>query len=148
MTHNSGRELHGRAFSDGDAAGPAIVLTETLSLWGGVDPITGAIVDRHHPQLGTDLAGAVVVLPGGRGSCGGSAVLLECLRRRTSAAAWLLLEPNQILVIGAVIAEELYGIHLPIAMLDVHSAATICNGDHVRVTASGTSAVVTVRSHG
>ena len=32
----------------GEAAGPALVLDEPLSLWGGVDPATATIVDRLH----------------------------------------------------------------------------------------------------
>lgn len=144
MIPNSGREFRGRALSEGEGAGPAIVLTATIGLWGGVDPATGVIIDPHHPQLGTNLAGKVVLLPGGRGSSAGATIVLESLRQNTSPVAWLLTQPNQILLVGALIAEELYGIRMPVVLLDKESAADIRDGDQLRVVALGNDAVVTV----
>ena len=41
-----------------------LALDEPLSFRGGVDPATGVIVDRHHPQADASVAGTVLVLPG------------------------------------------------------------------------------------
>ena len=35
--------------------GPLLVCEEGLSVWGGVNPATGEIVDAHHPQHGRSL---------------------------------------------------------------------------------------------
>ncbi len=138
----SGRELRGRTLSEGEGAGPAIVLTATLSLWGGVDPRTGVIIDPHHPQVGTNLAGKVVLLPGCHGSCAGATIVLESLRRNTSPVAWLLTQPTQILLVGALIAEELYQIRLPVVLLDSGSVADFRDGEQLRVVASAEGAVI------
>ena len=46
----------------------ALVLTEPLSLWGGMDPAIGLLIDARHPQRGMSLTGRIVVMPSGRGS--------------------------------------------------------------------------------
>ena len=45
-----------RTLVAGTAEGPALVLDEPLSLWGGLDPVTGEIVDVRHPQRGANVA--------------------------------------------------------------------------------------------
>ena len=55
-----------------------ILLSPTgLSFWGGVDPVTGRIIDAHHPLRGQNVAGRLLMMPSSRGSCSGSGVLLE-----------------------------------------------------------------------
>ena len=61
----------------GAAAGPILRLDEPLSFWGGLDPATGAIIDRWHPQRGARVRGRMLMMPGGRGSSSGSATLAE-----------------------------------------------------------------------
>ena len=102
----------------GEAEGPVVVLDEPLSFWGGVAPETGRVVDVHHPQLGAELAGRVVVMPSGRGSSSSSSVLAEAIRAGTAPAAILLLEPDPILALGAIVARELYGVSVPIVALE------------------------------
>ena len=50
------RTLQAEAVVDGAARGTVLVLGEPLSFWGGVDPATGVIVDRHHPQAGASIS--------------------------------------------------------------------------------------------
>ncbi|MDT8307157.1 MAG: DUF126 domain-containing protein, partial [Anaerolineae bacterium] len=73
----------GRALVDGEAEGEALVLSEPLSLWGGLDPETGEIIDRRHPASGEVVTGRVLVLPAGRGSSSASSILLEAVRLDT-----------------------------------------------------------------
>ena len=40
-----------RALLPGVATGEVLVLTEPLSMWGGLDPATGEVIDRRHPLL-------------------------------------------------------------------------------------------------
>ena len=92
----------------GTAEGPSLVLDQPLSWWGGIDPRDGTIIDAHHPQHGRSTAGRVLILPGGRGSSGGSAVLAESVRLMTAPAALVLEEVDPILVVGVIVAAELY----------------------------------------
>ncbi|MDE0138197.1 MAG: DUF126 domain-containing protein [bacterium] len=96
------------AIVPGIAEGPSLVLDQPLSWWGGIDPLDGTIIDAHHPQHGQPTAGRVLILPGGRGSSGGSAVLAESVRLRTAPAALVLQQVDPILVVGLIVASELY----------------------------------------
>ncbi len=125
-------ELRGRALVAGEASGPALVLEAPLSLWGGMDPHTGRLSDHHHPQLGATLTGQVLVMPSGRGSSSSSSVLAEAIRLGTAPLAILLAQPDEILVLGALVAEDLYARTCPILVLP-EGAAAIATGDQVEV---------------
>lgn len=130
--------MKGRLLSTGEASGEAIVLREPLSLWGGLDPGSGELIDAHHPQRGASLAGRVVVMLSARGSSSSASVLAEAVRAGYAPAALLLAEPDLILAIGAAVAQELYGRTLPIAVLPPSELATIADGAHVRIGQDGT----------
>ena len=53
---------------------------------------------------------------GGRGSSSGSATLAEALRLGKGPAAILMLERDAIVVVGAMVAAELYGLACPVAL--------------------------------
>jgi hypothetical protein len=103
-----------RVLVDGVATGELLRLTEPLSLWGGLDPETGLIIDRNHPQVGRSMTGAIVSMPHGRGSSSSSSVLAEALRMGTGPAGFVLEMPDSILVVGALVAHRLYGVVCPI----------------------------------
>jgi uncharacterized protein len=111
----------------------ALVLSEPLSLWGGMDPATGELIDAHHPQRGVNLAGRVVVMRSGRGSSSSASVLAEAVRAGTAPAAILLGEPDLILSIGAAVAEELYGVRVPVRVLPATRLDAIRDGDQVEL---------------
>jgi uncharacterized protein len=94
----------------GAASGPILRLDEPLSFWGGLDSATGTIIDRLHPQRGACMAGRILMMPTGRGSSSGSATLAEALRLGNGPAAILMLERDAIVVVGAMVAAELYGL--------------------------------------
>jgi hypothetical protein len=125
--------MRGRALAPGTATGPATVLVEPLSLWGGFDPGTGALIEARHPQHGAVLAGRVLVMPAARGSSSSSSVLAEAVRAGAAPAAILLGEPDHILAIGAAVAEELYSVQVPILILDPADLASIREGAIVNV---------------
>jgi hypothetical protein len=93
---------------DGQASGPTLVLAHALSLWGGLDPETGEIIDRRHPNSGDNVSGKVLVLPIGRGSSSASSILLEAVRQGKAPAAIVLAEMDAILALGAAVAREMY----------------------------------------
>jgi uncharacterized protein len=128
-----GVEFQGRALVAGEAAGPALVLEAPLSLWGGMDPRSGRLSDHHHPQLGATVSGRVLVMPSGRGSSSSSSVLAEAIRLGTAPLAILLAEADAILVLGALVAEYLYGRTCPVVVLPDGARGTIATGDQVAV---------------
>jgi hypothetical protein len=105
-----------RALVAGSATGDLLTLSAPLSLWGGLDPDTGLIIDRRHPQLGQRLTGAIVAMPFGRGSSSSSSVLAEALRLGTGPSGFILDRPDSILVIGSLVANHLYGTVCPIVV--------------------------------
>jgi predicted aconitase with swiveling domain len=119
--------------ADGLAEGQALVLREPLSMWGGVDPATGIIIDARHPQCGASIAGRILVMPAVRGSSSSSSVLAETVRAGCAPAAILLGEPDLILAVGAAVAEELYERRVPILQLPPADLAGIVDGSRVRV---------------
>jgi predicted aconitase with swiveling domain len=123
----------GRTLVAGTAEGPALVLDEPLSLWGGLDPGTGEIVDVRHPQRGENVTGRVLVMPSGRGSSSSSSVLAEAIRAGTAPAAIVLGEADPILPLGAIVARELYGKVVPIVVV---TNETIRSGEVVKVRAA------------
>jgi uncharacterized protein len=129
--------VRGRALADGEAEGPALVLREPLSLWGGVDPATGLIIDARHPQRGVSVSGRVLVMPAARGSSSSSSVLAEAVRAGTAPAAILLGEPDLILAVGAAVGEELYRRRVPIVLLEPADLAAIPDGAAVTVNEGG-----------
>ncbi len=127
-----------RVLSAGTASGQALVLDEPLSLWGGVDPATGRIVEPRHAQHGAELAGRVLVMPAARGSSSSASVLAELVRAGTAPAAVILGEPDLILALGAAVAAELYGVHLPVLVLPDGARRRIAPGSTVSVGEDGT----------
>jgi len=129
--------VKGRVLAPGLAEGTALRLDEPLSFWGGVDPATGEIIDARHPQRGVSVAGRVLVMPSVRGSSSSSSVLAETVRAGCAPAAILLGEPDLILAVGAAVAEELYGVRIPILHLATADLASITDGTMVTVDEGG-----------
>jgi predicted aconitase with swiveling domain len=102
----------------GDAEGPPLELKTPLSFWGGLDVATGEVMDRHHPDFGNNLAGAILMMEQGRGSSSGSSVLAEAIRIGTAPVAILLAKRDAIIVTGAMVAAELYGRHCPVILIE------------------------------
>ena len=115
----------------------ALVLPEALSLWGGLEPTTGEIIDRRHPSAGQNVRGRVLVLPAGRGSSSASSILLEAVRLGNAPAAILTAEADPILALGAVVARELYGSAPAVLVLAPEDYARIQDGQMVTVTEDG-----------
>jgi uncharacterized protein len=133
MTPASGRMSRARALVAAPAAGPALVLSEPLSFWGGVDPSDGRIIDQHHPQGGETVRGKVLVMPSGRGSSSSSSVLAETIRAGTGPIAIVLAQPDHILALGAVVAAELYGRAMPVLVLEEDAYRSIHDGAEVEI---------------
>ena len=101
----------------GDASGDVLVLRDGLSFWGGVDPDSGVIIDAHHPSRGACITGKILMLPTSRGSCSGSGVLLELALNGRAPAAILFSENEEILTLGALVADLIFDCGLPVLRL-------------------------------
>ena len=117
----------------GIAHGRLLRLDDPLSLWGGLDIDTGEIIDRLHPQVGHCVAATVLMLPAGRGSSSASSVLAETVRVGTAPRAIVLSEPDEILLLGALVAEELYGSTTPVVVCRALFATSAATGDELTI---------------
>jgi hypothetical protein len=132
----------GRSLVSGEARGPALVLDEPLSFWGGVDPETGRVIDVHHPQLGFNVMGRVLVMPSGRGSSSSSSVLVESIHAGTGPVAIVMREPDPIIALGAIVVRELFGTRFPVVVVDAATYRSLRNEAIVIVRANDAAAVV------
>lgn len=113
--------------------GPILVCTEGLSFWGGVDPVTSAVIDAHHGQHGQSLAGCVVLMPTSRGSCSGSGVLLELALNGNAPAALIFREDEDILTLGALIAGRMFDRPLAVLRLSHSEYEAVSKEPYVRI---------------
>ncbi len=111
----------GRPLVSAEGTGPLLRLTHPISFWGGVDPVSGEIIDPRHPQFGCSIAGTVLMIPSSVGSSSSSAIMLELLREKRAPAAILMGKGDVILALGVVVGRELG--YAPIAMVE------LCLGD-------------------
>jgi predicted aconitase with swiveling domain len=128
--------LTAEALTSGRVTSSLALLTCPLSLWGGLDLETGMICDANHPQHGLDLAGRVLAMTAARGSSSSSSALVEAVRRKTAPAAIILSRIDPILVIGSLVAADLYGIQVPILLLGQADWIHLADGALVNVNAT------------
>jgi uncharacterized protein len=100
----------------GQAEGSSFVLREPLSFWGGLDVFSGRIIDRWHPQHNDVISNQILVMTAGRGSSSGSSVLAEAIRLGTGPAGIVLLKRDPMVIVGAMVARELYDTPFPVVL--------------------------------
>ncbi|KAG5658516.1 hypothetical protein KAF25_010697 [Fusarium avenaceum] len=107
----------GTAYVQGKASAKLLASNLELSFWGGVDPQTSEIIDRHHPLSGQYLQNSILAIPGGRGSCTGSGVMLELILNGKAPEAIIFERREDILTLGVMIAEEVFNQSIPVLVL-------------------------------
>ncbi len=117
--------VQGSVILAGSGAGPLVVLAKPISLWGGVEPSTGRIIDPRHPDHGKDISGSVLVLPATIGSSSSSAIMLELLRQRHAPAAVVLGRVDAILTLGIIVAREMGYPVIPVITLAAEDLARL-----------------------
>lgn len=118
-----------RVVKAGHAEGEALVSSEPIGFFGGVDPDTGVVIDPGHPLEGRCVAGRVLVFPTGKGSTVGSYILYRLARNDVAPVAIVNAEADPVVAVGAVIAE--------IPMVDHVDLSRIRTGDWVEVRDDG-----------
>ena len=122
--------LKGRKVMGGKAEGRALVSSEPVSFYGGVDPVTGCVTEPGHCCCGENITGKVFVFPTGKGSTVGSYVIYRMKKLGTAPAAIINVETEAILATGCVISD------IPLVdKLDHDPVETIKNGVLVKVDA-------------
>ena len=125
--------LTGRSLVAGAAQGALLFADVGLSFWGGVDSASGAVIDRHHPLSGAHLAGRVLAIPSGRGSCTGSSVMMELISNGHAPAALVLAEPDEILTLGVLVAQTIFQRSLPVLCIGREAFAALRGHAFARV---------------
>ncbi len=97
--------LKGRVIYGGEAEGTALVTSQPISFYGGVDPASGEIVERGHELRGECVKGRVLVFPYGKGSTVGSYILYRLKKGGLAPAAIVNERCETIVAVGAIISE-------------------------------------------
>jgi hypothetical protein len=118
----------GQAIIPGAASGPILACGEGLSFWGGVDPVSGVVIDAHHPLCGQSIAGKILVMPTTRGSCSGSGVMLDLALNGIAPAAFVFAEAEDVVTLGAMIAGKMFDRPVPVLRLDADAFAMAAAG--------------------
>lgn len=116
----------------GAGEGPVLKLP-TLSLWGGVDPLSGRLSDPALPHCGESVRGRVLMIAEPVGSSSSSAVLLELLHADHAPAAIVLGRADAIVALGILVAREMGWATIPLAVMPPHEQALIADGAMLRV---------------
>jgi predicted aconitase with swiveling domain len=122
--------LHGRKVVGGVAEGEALVTRDTISGWGGVNPMLGTIIETRHELRGVSFKDKVLVCPGAKGSSGWSAMFHTCRLAGTAPKAMVFNEMTTKIALGCVV------MRVPsITELDRDPLEVIETGDWVKVDA-------------
>ena len=122
----------------GRAAGRAIVTSQPISFLGGVNPVTGRLIEKNHELEGMSLRGKVFVFPYGKGSTVGSYTIYSMAKNGVAPAAIINMETEPVIAAGCVLAA------IPLVdRLERDPTKTIGNGDYVTVDSK--RGIVTVR---
>ncbi len=97
---------------DGSTEGELLVVEQSFSFWGGIDPETGKIIDLNNPQYGISIKDKIIAMPGIIGSTAGPGALLACLYKNTGPRA-IILEQLDASPISAIVAAQACDIRTP-----------------------------------
>ena len=98
-------KLEGRKIYKGTATAEALVTTQGISFYGGVDPETGVVLEVGHELEGQSVEGKVLVFPTGKGSTVGSYTLYWMKNANTAPAAIVNKEIDTIIAVGCIISD-------------------------------------------
>jgi predicted aconitase with swiveling domain len=98
-------KLQGRKIYKGKVEGEALVTSDDISFYGGVDPENGEIVEKNHELEGKSVAGKILVFPTGKGSTVGSYVLYSLKKAGKAPLAILNETTDPVIAVGSIISE-------------------------------------------
>ena len=118
-------ELKGRIISKGTAQEEALVTSQPISFYGGVDPNTGEVLEKGHELQGKSVKGKILVFPTGKGSTVGSYTLYRLKKNGMAPAGIINRECETVVAVGAIISE--------IPCVDKIDISKIDTGDMIRI---------------
>jgi uncharacterized protein len=95
--------LKGRKVVGGVAEGEALVTRQTISGWGGINPMLGTVTETRHELRGVSFKDKILVFPGAKGSSGWSAVFHMTRLAGAAPKAMLFNEMTTKIALGAVV---------------------------------------------
>jgi len=113
----------------GHASGKAVVCSCPLSFLGGVDPVSGKILEAECESKGLNVAGKVLCFPFGKGSTVGSYSMYQLKLNRKAPAALVNESAEPIVATGAIISD--------VPMVDGIDVGLLRTGDDITVDAEG-----------
>jgi predicted aconitase with swiveling domain len=121
--------MKGRTISPGIVEGEAIVTSEPIGFYGGVDAKTGLVIDRGHELEGCSVTDKVLVFPCGKGSTVGSYVIYGLKKNGVAPKAIINEETETIVATGVILAGIPCVDKIDLEQLNVRT------GDRIRVDA-------------
>jgi hypothetical protein len=90
--------------SPGKVQAEAIVSSEPMGFYGGIDIKTGLVIEKDHPLEGQSVTGKILVFPRGKGSTVGSYVIYGLQKNNVGPAAIVNEETETIVATGVILA--------------------------------------------
>lgn len=118
-------ELKGRIIFKGTVEGEALVTSQPISFYGGVDPNTGEVIEKGHELQGKSVKGKILVFPTGKGSTVGSYTLYRMKKNNTAPAGIVNKDCETVVAVGAIISE--------IPCVDKIDISRLKNGDQLKI---------------
>lgn len=122
--------MKGRKIVGGVAEGEALVTSQTISGWGGIDPMTGTIIETRHELCGQSFKDKVLVFRGAKGSSGWSAAFHQTRLAGCAPKAVIFSEMTTKVALGVVVMRTPC-----VSELDDDPLKVIATGDWVKVDA-------------
>jgi hypothetical protein len=120
--------LRGRKVVGGVAEGEALVTRETISGWGGINPMQGTVIETRHELRGQSFKDKVLVFRGAKGSSGWSVIFHTARLAGMAPKAMVFNEMTTKVALGAVV------MRIPsVTDLDQDPLDVIETGDWVKV---------------
>lgn len=129
--------MKGRMISPGKAEGEAIVSTEPIGFYGGINIKTGIVIEKNHPLEGKSVKNKILVFPCGKGSTVGSYVIYGLKKNGAAPAGIINRETETIVATGVILAG--------IPCIDKIDIEKIKNGDKILLDAD--KAEVTIKKN-
>jgi len=127
--------MKGRMISPGTAEGAAMVSTEPIGFYGGIDIKSGIVIEKDHPLEGKSVKDKILIFPCGKGSTVGSYVIYGLKENGVGPAGIINKETETIVATGVILAG--------IPCVDQIDIEKIKDGDAVLLDAD--NALVTIR---
>ncbi len=96
--------MKGRTISPGKVEGVAIVSSEPIGFYGGIDAKTGIVIEKNHPLEGQSVKDKILVFPCGKGSTVGSYVIYGLRKNCVAPLGIVNKETETIVATGVILA--------------------------------------------